>query len=182
MAKETKVSREDINTRVPKRMGNASATGKTTAWQAFKFTLFSASAGIIQIGGFTLFNEVFRFPYWLGYGLALVASVLWNFTFNRRYTFRSDMNVPKAMTLVFLFYLVFTPLSTWAGDALANGGMNEYIVLGGTMVINFITEFLYQRFVVYRHTIDTNDVAKRAKRKNMKVPLNRSLPDTKSRT
>ncbi len=137
--------------------------GKKTAWQAVKFTLFSASAGLIQVGGFTLLNEALRLPYWLGYGLALVASVLWNFTFNRRFTFRSDMNAPRAMALVFLFYLVFTPLSTWAGNALTQGGTNEYIVLGGTMLVNFISEFIYQRFVVYRRTIDTNDVAARAR-------------------
>ncbi len=137
--------------------------GRAAAWRAAKFTLFSASAGLIQIGGFALFNEALHFPYWLGYGLALILSVLWNFTFNRRYTFRSDCNVPKAMALVFLFYLVFTPLSTWGGNALAEGGVNEYVVLSGTMITNFITEFAYQRFVVYRHAIDTNDVAARAR-------------------
>ncbi len=141
------------------------AAGKTTIWQAAKFTLFSASAGIIQIGSFTLFNEAFHFTYWLGYGLALVLSVLWNFTFNRRYTFRSDMNVPKAMALVFLFYLVFTPLSTWAGNVLTADGANEYFVLAGTMLVNFVTEFLYQRFVVYRRSIDTNTIAKRTEEK-----------------
>ncbi len=125
------------------------------AWQMIKFTLFSASAGLIQFGSFALFNEVLHFPYWLGYGLALVLSVLWNFTFNRRYTFRSDANIPKAMGLVFLFYVAFTPLSIWWGDALTAAGWNEYLVLIGTMLINFVTEYLYQRFVVYRYSIDT---------------------------
>lgn len=153
--------------RTNQQIEDASTTGTNTKWQAVKFTLFSASAGIIQIASFTLFNEIFHLSYWLGYGLALVFSVLWNFTFNRRYTFRSDMHVPRAMALLFLFYLAFTPLSTWAGNALAANGVNEYIVLGGTMLINFITEFLYQRFVVYRGTIDTNDVAKRVGKKRM---------------
>jgi len=135
------------------------------SWQMLKFTLFSISAGCIQVLSFTLFNEAFHFPYWLGYGIALVLSVLWNFTFNRRYTFRSVANIPKAMMLVFLYYLVFTPLSIWWGDALTGGGWNDYIVLGGTMLINFITEYLFQRFVVYRYTIDTNDVARRAEEK-----------------
>ena len=131
------------------------------SWQMIKFTLFSISAGAIQAASFTLFNEGFRFTYWLGYGLALVLSVLWNFTFNRRYTFRSVENISKAMTLVFLYYLVFAPLSIWWGDALTNAGWNKYLVLGGTMVINFVTEYLYQRFVVYRFTIDTNELARR---------------------
>ena len=133
-----------------------------TLWQAVKFTLFSVSAGIIQIGSFTLFNEAFRWSYWAAYLPSLVLSVLWNFTFNPRYTFRSDANIPRAMGLVALFYLVFTPLSTWGGDALNAAGWYEYLVLALSMVLNFVTEFLYQRLVVYRQRIDTNDVARRA--------------------
>jgi len=131
-------------------------------WQMVKFTLFSISAGLIQAASFTLFKEIALLPYWLSYGLALVLSVLWNFTFNRRYTFRSVENVSKAMTLVFLYYAVFTPLSILWGDALTRAGWNEYLVLGGTMLINFVTEYLYQRFGVYRYTIDTNELAQRA--------------------
>ncbi|MCE5343027.1 MAG: GtrA family protein [Eubacteriales bacterium] len=140
-------------------------TARQQSWQMLKFTLFSASAGVIQAASFTLFKEVFSFPYWLGYGIALVLSVLWNFTFNRRYTFRSVENISKAMMLVFLYYLVFTPLSIWWGAALTGAGWNEYIVLGGTMLINFVTEYLFQRFVVYRYTVDTNELAKRAQEK-----------------
>lgn len=138
----------------------ATQAPRQTAWQVVKFALFSVSAGIIQLGAFALLDEVFHLPYWLAYGIALVLSVLWNFTFNRRYTFRSDMNVPRAMTLVFLFYVVFTPLSTWIGNMLTEGGANEYLVLAGTMVVNFGTEYLYQRFVVYRRAIDTNELAR----------------------
>lgn len=136
-------------------------TRKQQAWQMLKFTLFSASAGLIQVASFTLFNEALHWPYWLGYGVALVLSVLWNFTFNRRFTFQSAENVPKAMALVFAYYAVFTPLSVWWGDALTAAGWNEYVVLIGTMLINFVTEFLYQRYVVYRYTINTNDIAAR---------------------
>lgn len=136
-------------------------TARQQTLQMIKFTLFSVSAGVIQALSFTLFNEVFAFPYWLGYGLALVLSVLWNFTFNRRYTFRSVENISKAMSLVFLYYLVFTPLTTWGGAALTDAGANDYLVLGSTMVLNFVTEYLYQRFVVYRYTIDTNRLAAR---------------------
>lgn len=139
----------------------APSAGRQKAWQFIKFTLFSISAGAIQAVSFTLLNELTGFPYWPSYLIALVLSVLWNFTFNRRYTFKSAANIPKAMTLVFLYYAVFTPISTWWGDALTNIGWNEYIVLGGTMIINFVTEFLYQSLVVFRHTINTNDLARR---------------------
>lgn len=137
----------------------------TSVWQVVKFTLFSISAGLIQIAVFTLMETVFHLHYWPSYLTALVLSVLWNFTFNRRYTFRSDASVARSMLLVALFYAVFTPVSTWWGHALTTAGWNDFLVLAGTMVINFVTEFLYQRFVVYRNRIDTNDVARRASQK-----------------
>lgn len=130
-------------------------------WRAVKFTLFSASAGIIQIGSFELLSKALQFPYAASYLISLVLSVAWNFTFNRRYTFRSDGNIPRAMGLVALFYLVFTPLSTWWGDALTGMGWNEDLVMIGTMLINFVTEYLYQKLVVYRHSTDTNSLARK---------------------
>ena len=130
--------------------------------RALKFTLFSISAGLIEIGSFTLLNEILHLPYWASYLIALVLSVLWNFTLNRKYTFKSASNVPVAMLKVAAFYLVFTPLSTWLEHVLtANLGWNEYLVTGINMVLNFVTEFLYQRFYVFRDSIDTNELAKK---------------------
>ena len=137
----------------------------TSVWQVVKFTLFSISAGLIQVAAFTLMETVFHLPYWPSYLTALVLSVLWNFTFNRRYTFRSDASVGRSMLLVALFYAVFTPVSTWWGHALTTAGWNDFLVLAITMAVNFVTEFLYQRFVVYLNRIDTNDVARRANEK-----------------
>lgn len=128
--------------------------------RAVKFTLFSVSAGVIQIVSFTLLNELTGLEYWLSYLIALVLSVLWNFTFNRRYTFQSAGNVPKAMLLVAAFYCVFTPVSTWVESALTTLGWNEYLVTALNMVVNFVTEFLYDKFVVFRDSIDTNSLAK----------------------
>ena len=129
--------------------------------RTIKFALVSVSAGIIQIGTFTLLNEVIGWNYWLCYLIALVLSVLWNFTINRRYTFKSASNVPKAMLMVAAYYTVFTPLSTWFEDWLTmDHGVNEYVATGINMLINFVTELLYQRFIVFGKTIDTNDLAK----------------------
>ncbi len=129
--------------------------------RSLKFLLFSVSAGIIQMGGFALLNELLHWDYWLSYLIALVASVLWNFTFNRRYTFKSDGNIGRAMLLVFAYYCVFTPLSAWLEHFLAGVlSWNEYLVTAINMVLNFITEFLFQRFVVYRKSLDTNELAK----------------------
>ena len=123
--------------------------------RAVKFTLISISAGIIQVLSFTLMNEVFAWSYRVCYFTALVLSVLWNFTLNRNITFRSASNVPIAMLKVAGFYLVFTPLSTWAGGALTEFGWNEYLVLALTMITNFVTEFLFDRFIVFGDSIDT---------------------------
>lgn len=135
-------------------------------FRALKFLLFSISAGIIELGAFTLLNELTSWDYWPCYLSALVLSVLWNFTLNRRYTFQSANNVPKAMALVFAFYCVFTPASTWLGHCLADvRGWNEYLVTAINMLANFTLEFLYDRFVVFRGSLDTNSVAKKEKKK-----------------
>ena len=127
-----------------------------------KYVLIAASAGIIQFGTFTLLNEVFHLDYWVSYLIARVLSVLWNFTFNRRYTFKSVSNVPRAMLLVIAYYCVFTPLSTMLEHYLTTKlGWNEYVVTIINMLLNLATEFPYQRFVVFRKTIDTNDLAKK---------------------
>lgn len=125
--------------------------------RTLKFVLFSASAGIIQVVSFALFEELLHLPHWLSYLAALVLSVLWNFTLNRKFTFHSASNVPVAMAKVALFYLVFTPLSTWWTAVLTGEsvGWNEYLVLALTMLVNFVTEYLYQRFVVFGKSIDT---------------------------
>ncbi|SCJ89309.1 GtrA-like protein [uncultured Eubacterium sp.] len=131
--------------------------------QVLKFAVFSISAGVIQTISFTLLNEFLDWPYWPCYLIALILSVLWNFTLNREFTFKSANNVPLAMAKVFGFYCVFTPLSVWWGSALTDAGWNEYLVLFGTMAVNLSTEFLYDRFFVFRNSINTN---KRAQKKN----------------
>lgn len=122
----------------------------------FKFTFFSISAGLIQIITFTLMSSVANLTYWPSYLFALILSVLFNFTVNRKFTFKSAKNIPLAMTQVGCYYIVFTPLSTWWGNALTVLGINDYIVLIGTMLINFITEFLFCRLVVYKKSMYTN--------------------------
>ena len=130
--------------------------------RSLKFFLFSVSAGVIQIGSFALLNELVKLDYWLSYLIALVLSVLWNFTFNRKYTFQSTENIPRAMLLVAGYYCVFTPASTLLEHYLAeNLAWNEYLVTAINMALNLVTEFLFQRFVVYRNSLDTNELAKK---------------------
>ncbi|MDR0285442.1 MAG: GtrA family protein [Propionibacteriaceae bacterium] len=132
-----------------------------------RFVAFSLSAGLIQVAVFTALAEGLRLAYWVSYLPALVASVLWSFTANRRYTFKSVSNIPVAMAKVGAYYLVFTPLSTWwgrlLGDQVWGVGRDAqyYIVLIGTMLVNFGTEFLVYRFWVYRRSINSSATGRR---------------------
>lgn len=132
---------------------------KTELLRTIKFTFFSVSAGVIQILSFTLLNELLSLKYWLAYLISMVLSVLWNFTLNRKFTFKSAANVPVAMLKVAFFYLIFTPLSTWWTAALTDPAYgicwNEYVVVILTMLANFVLEYLYQRFFVFGKSLDT---------------------------
>ena len=129
---------------------------QTKEWvRILKFVLFSASAGVIQMGSFALLNEFTGWRYWPCYLISLLLSILWNFTFNRRFTFKSNANITRAMLLVLLFYAFFTPATTVLGDWLAEDlQWNEYLVTIINMLLNLSLEYLYQRFVVYRNRID----------------------------
>lgn len=129
--------------------------------RGLKFGLFSISAGVIEIVSFSLLNELTKWRYWPCYVIALILSVLWNFTLNRRYTFRSASNVTVAMIKIFAFYLVYVPASTMLGNYLADTLLwNEYLVTLINMLANFILEFLYDRYFVFRNSLDTNRLAK----------------------
>ncbi len=123
-------------------------------WQAVKFTLFSISAGAIQVGSFAIL-EIFIQDYWIPYLVSLTLSILWNFTLNRKYTFKSAANVPVAMAKVFGFYLLFTPVSTYLGNLAEKQGCHDFLILAVTMLSNFVLEFLFCKFVVYRGSEDT---------------------------
>ena len=132
---------------------------KSELLRSLKFVFFSISAGVIQVASFTLLNELIHLNYWVSYLISLTLSVVWNFTLNRKYTFKSAANVPVAMLKVAGFYLVFTPLSTWWTAVLTESGYgimwNEYVVLVGTMLINFVSEYIFQRYVVFKNSIDS---------------------------
>lgn len=123
--------------------------------QVIKFTLFSISAGAIQLATSEIMYDLLHINYWVSYLTSLILSVLWNFTFNRKFTFKSANNVPIAMLLVAVYYAVFTPLSTLWGNAMEKAGIAGILVTAFSMIINFVTEFLYQKFVVFRNSIDS---------------------------
>ena len=122
--------------------------------QTIKFTLFCLSAGIIQLGSFALLHDVIKLTWWPSYLISLILSVLWNFTLNRNFTFQSASNVPIAMLKVFAYYCVFTPLSTLLGNYLTSTlGYNDYLVTILNMLINLVTEFLYQKYYVFKDSL-----------------------------
>lgn len=133
---------------------------KAEALRMIKFLFFSISAGVIQMAAFTALNELTDWDYWPCYLIALTLSVLWNFTLNRKFTFKSASNVPVAMLKVAAFYCVFTPLTTIMGNYLVEDLLwNEYLVTVINMVLNFTTEYIYDRFFVFGKTIDTNKMS-----------------------
>lgn len=148
-------------------------TKKQNRLIALKYFLFSISAGVIEFVSCTILNEftnldqvtdldeIFGNEYGLTYFIALTLSVIWNFTLNRKFAFKSAANVPIAMLKVLGFYVVFAPLSIFWTVKLTDAGWNEYIVLIMTMVVNFVTEFLFWRYVVYRNQIYTNESGQR---------------------
>lgn len=149
--------KESIDERKQVRIMNRNEIIRTV-----KFVAVSASAGLVELGVFTVLNEFTGLRYWPCYLTALICSVLWCFTINRRYTFQSAKNVPKAMLMTAAFYAVFTPSTTILGNYLAESlHWNEYLVTGINMALNLSLEYLYDTFVVYRNEMDNNDVAER---------------------
>ena len=123
--------------------------------RTIKFTIFSISAGIIQVIVFSIMESLLKCNYWVSYLTSLILSIIWNFTLNRKITFKSATNIPIAALKVGIFYLIFTPTSTYLGNYLVDIGINDYLVLAGTMISNFILEYLYDRFFVFGKSIDT---------------------------
>ena len=151
-----------------------SKSKKAEGIRVLKFFLFSVSAGVIEIVSETLLEKCLpwevmtanpQIKYWVSYLIALILSVIWNFTFNRKFTFKSATNVPIAMLKVALFYVVFTPATTllqkylcsfdWGAADNFKGQLTTCI----NMVLNLTTEYLYDRFFVFRDSLDTNKKA-----------------------
>ena len=149
--------------RQPAAQGSKKLTPRQTVIQIAKFVAFSLGAGIIQIVTFTLLTEFTDFPYWACYLPSLVLSVLYNFTVNRRYTFKSATNVPIAMLKVAFYYCLFTPLSTYLGHLATNAGVNDYVVEITTMLCNLVTEYLVCRLLLEKKKMNTNSLAKNEK-------------------
>ncbi len=134
--------------------------------QLLIFTAFMASAGVIQFvttGLLSTWTGLMKSEeddyYWCAYLAGLVLSVIWSFTFNRKFTFKAASNLPLAMGLVALYYCAFAPLSTFGADAIIGAwksaaGENwndnyEMVITAAMMLINFVTEYFWEKFVVF---------------------------------
>ena len=166
---ETSLKQAEKNAKREKRKG---------VMQFIKYALCAASAGIIQIVLFSILQAVIPsngktihfivedmdLVTFIATTVALCASILWNFTFNRKFTFKDAGNVPKAMILAFLFYVPFYPFQTWYVHTIksllveAIGTDGAGIIAEGTvMIINFALEFMWQKFVVFRKPKDKKE-------------------------
>lgn len=163
------MSKENKSTEVVEQT-DVKGTKKQEAMRALKFFLFSCSAGVIQFGTFTILSEVVGWDFWPSHLIALVLSVVWNFTFNRKFTFKSAVNVPKAMLLAFLFYIPFTPATVFGGQALVNLGWNSLLVEALTMVLNLVLEYFYSKYVTFRNNIDTASEKKENTQETIEQP------------
>ena len=144
---------EAVDIKEDKTSNNLKETKKKEFWRAVKFTLISASAGIVQAASYAVFYSWIGINHWISSAIALVLSVVWNFPINRKYTFKSVGNLNRAMLLVALFYVVFGPVVIYLnflGENMANG----YLLLAGTMIVNLVLEYVYTRLVVYRFSCD----------------------------
>ena len=149
-----------------KIVGEEKLSRKQQFIQFLKFLAFSLSAGVIQLLSFELlYTWTACLPWWPSYLISIVLSVLWNFTFNRKFTFKSASNVPLAMTLVLIYYCAFVPLSVFGGDALEGIGWNGTLVTFLMMVINFITEFFWDKYIVFNDKIINKLLRKDSKEK-----------------
>jgi len=149
------------------RTNGAKPPKKKQFLQFLIFTGFSVSAGVIQFVTTGLLSDwtglLTGNRYWIAYLIGLVLSVVWNFTFNRKFTFKSASNVPLAMGLVVIYYCAFTPLSTFGADAIQNAweaaaganwkGAYEMVITASMMILNFLTEFVWDKFVVFNKKV-----------------------------
>lgn len=133
---------------------------KETLRQSVMFTLLSLSAGLVEAGSFVVL-DLAHIPYFWAHLISVTLSVLWNFTLNRRYTFKSANNVPIAMLKVGLFYLFFIPITAYFGQMASSAGINDFIIKAVTMLLNFVGEFLWWKFVVFYGSENTNSLAKK---------------------
>lgn len=146
-------------------------TKKQQFLQLLKFTAFSLSAGIIQfLLQSTLFDWTHVLTYWQAYPIALTASVIWNFTFNRKFTFKASSNVPIAMVLVVIYNLLIVVPFAILGEYLVQLWGDAYGMLVTVLLLlfNFVTEFFWDKFVVFNDKLVTK-IERLFRRKNKNV-------------
>lgn len=155
------------------------ANKKKELFRTLKYLAFTVSAGAIQFCSTWILSAIWPVEKFangpvLFYLIGLVLSVIWNLTFNRKFTFKSAANLPVAMLKTIGFYIVFTPASCFLQAWLTNGVLIEgwtftiktflgLPVLVGTiicMLVNLALEFPFQRFVVFGKSIDSADKKK----------------------
>lgn len=152
---------KDIEKNKENKEGKEKQSRKEQIVEFLKFLAFSLSAGVIQLGSFELLYHVIKWDmWWPCYLISIILSVIWNFTFNRKFTFKSASNVPLAMSFAFLFYCAFIPVTVFGGNALEEIGWHGTVVTVLMMVINFVTEFFWDKFIVFNDKLMNKIISK----------------------
>ncbi|MDO5025763.1 MAG: GtrA family protein [Trueperella sp.] len=120
-----------------------------TQLQAVKFTLLSGTAAVVEAGSYALFLALDLMPVSWAQAISVALSVLWNFTLNRKFTFKSTGNVPFAMLLVSLFYVAYIPISSVLAGLMDDAGMHPAVIKIIWLLINFVGEFIWWKYVVF---------------------------------
>lgn len=180
LANSSKLSQEELK-----------AARKKKAKRFLKYAIIAISGGLIQLTAYIILSdaikldkhvsfdaiyqkqpwltEIFYDPdtgktYGLSYFIAVSLSVIWNFTFNRKYTFKSASNVPKAMLLFVLYYAFSIPFNCWAIvqlNKLVVFPLSDKVILICIMLANGLPAFFYQRYVVFGRSLDTKHKKKK---------------------
>ena len=165
------MKKENVKKSLEKENEKKKKLDKAEIFRILKFVGFSISAGVIQIASFEILYHAINWFWWPSYLISIILSVIWNFTFNRKFTFQSANNVYIAMAWTLLYYVAFIPISVFGGNELENIGWHGTLVTALMMLLNFVTEFAWQRYFVFRKSINTKPLSKTVNMKLQSEPF-----------
>lgn len=130
----------------------------------YSFLYFSLGAGVIKLVSFLLLSLIDS-----GHGAVLVLaeivsvvlSGLFNFTWNRKFTFRSTNNIVPGMFLYGLYSLIATPAVASFIVDLTRRGWADWLAKAMKMALHFILDSLYCKFVIFRQVKERASVRKK---------------------
>ena len=135
-------------------MAQPRAKTKNGWLQFLQFVVVSLGAGVIEYATFALMTWIVpdnKTMLVAAEVTSVVLSCLFNFTVNRKYTFHSSSNIPLGMLLYGVYYaFLATPAGVWFLLFLTQGGMHELLAKAVKMLVNFIFDYLFCKFILFQ--------------------------------